>query len=175
MNNEIWKYVVLAAAAFIVYQLFMSKETLENVVDETTAPVQETTPAMQETTQAVQEQEPVSYMGKVNGEEAVKLSAPFLQTDAKQLEAEDLLPKYSEADEFAKENPVSKLLKEQNFLIAGYHTGVNTVMQSNKIPYHDLRSAPPIAKQEVGPWMQSSYEHPAGGPGSRRFFEVGQW
>lgn len=173
MNNEIWKYVVLAAAAFIVYQLFMSKETLENVVDET----QTTTPAQvaQETTQAAQEQEPVSYMGKANGQAGVKLSAPLPEVEAKQLEAEDLLPKYSEADEFAKENPVSKLLKEQNFLIAGYHTGVNTVMQSNKIPYHDLRSAPPIAKQEVGPWMQSSYEQPAGGPGSRRFFEVGQW
>lgn len=174
MNNEIWKYVVLAAATFIVYQLFMSKETLENVVDETTQAAQETTQPAQETTQPAQK-EPVSYMGKDNGQLGVKLSAPLADVEAKQLEAEDLLPKYSEADEFAKENPVSKLLKEQNFLIAGYHTGVNTVMQSNKIPYHDLRSAPPIAKQEVGPWMQSSYEQPAGGPGSRRFFEVGQW
>ena len=175
MNNEIWKYVVLAAAAFIVYQLFMSKETLENVADETTPTVQEMTQAVMEPTQTTQEPESLTYMGKVNGEQGVKLSAPLSGFDAKQLEAEDLLPKYNEADEFAKENPVSQLLKEQNFLIAGYHTGVNTVMQSNKIPYHDLRSAPPIAKQEVGPWMQSSYEQPAGGPGSRRFFEVGQW
>lgn len=172
MNNEIWKYVVLAAAAFVVYQLFMSKETLENVVEEPASQAEE---PKKETEVPAQEEEAVSYFGKINGEEGVKLSAPVLALDAKQLEAEDLLPKYSEADEFAKENPVSKLLKEQNFLIAGYHTGVNTVMQSNKIPYHDLRSAPPIAKQEVGPWMQSSYEQPAGGPGSRRFFEVGQW
>lgn len=200
MNNEMWNYVILAAAAFIVYQLFISKETLENVVEATTQAVQETTQAVQQATQAAVEAtqaalqttptvlettptvlettpaaEAVAYKGKVNSQEAVKLSAPLPEVQQKQLEAEDLLPKYSEADAFAKENPVSKLLKEQNFLIAGYHTGVNTVMQSNKIPYHDLRSAPPIAKQDVGPWMQSSYEQPAGGPGSRRFFEVGQW
>ena len=88
-----------------------------------------------------------------------------------QLKAEDLLPKYDEASDFAKENPVSDLLKEQNFLISGYHMGINTVMQSNKIPYHDLRSAPPIPKQVVGPWQQSSYET-FGGASARRQFEL---
>jgi len=87
-----------------------------------------------------------------------------------QLTADDLLPKYDEASDFAKENPVSKLLKEQNFLISGYHMGINTVMQSNKIPYHDLRSAPVIPKQTVGPWSQSSYESSSS---NRRFFEIG--
>lgn len=79
-----------------------------------------------------------------------------------QLVAHDLLPKYDDANDFAKQNPVSNLLKEQNFLVSGYHVGVNTVMQSNKIKYHDLRAAPPIAKEVVGPWSQSSYEQPAG-------------
>jgi hypothetical protein len=84
---------------------------------------------------------------------------------------EDLLPKYDDANAFAKENPVSKLLKEQNFLISGYHVGINTVMQSNKIPYHDIRSLPPIPKEAVGPWNQSSFEQsPAQ---MRRFFEIG--
>jgi hypothetical protein len=88
-----------------------------------------------------------------------------------QLGAEDLLPKYDDANEFAKENPVSKLLKEQNFLISGYHVGVNTVMQSNKIPYHDIRSLPPVPKENVGPWNQSSYEQ---SPAQlRRQFEIG--
>jgi hypothetical protein len=86
------------------------------------------------------------------------------------LAAEDLLPKYDEADKFAKENPISKLLKEQNFLISGYHVGINTVLQSNKIPYHDLRSAPPIPKETVGPWSQSSYETPMGA--NRRQLEI---
>ncbi len=75
---------------------------------------------------------------------------------------DDLLPKYDDANAFAKENPVSKLLKEQNFLISGYHVGVNTVLQSNKIGNLDLRSLPPIPKESVGPWHQSSYEQSAG-------------
>jgi hypothetical protein len=87
-----------------------------------------------------------------------------------QLSAEDLLPKYDEANEFAEQNPVSKLLQEQNFLISGYHSGINTVLQSNKIPYHDIRSAPPIPKESVGPWSQSSYEQPAGA--NRRKLEI---
>ena len=87
------------------------------------------------------------------------------------LTADELLPKYDDANAFAKENPVSKLLKEQNFLISGYHVGINTVMQSNKIPYQDIRSLPPIPKESVGPWNQSSYEQsPAQ---MRRFFEIG--
>lgn len=79
-----------------------------------------------------------------------------------QLTAEDLLPKYDDANEFAKENPVSKLLKEQNFLVSGHHIGINTVMQSNKIPYHDLRAAPPIPKETISPFLNSSYEQPMG-------------
>ena len=79
-----------------------------------------------------------------------------------QIKADDLLPKYDDANAFAKENPVSKLLKEQNFLISGYHAGVNTVLQSNKIGNLDLRSLPPIPKESVGPWHQSSYEQTGG-------------
>lgn len=88
-----------------------------------------------------------------------------------QVTTDDLLPKYDQENEFAKQNPVTNLLKEQNFLISGYHVGVNTVMQSNKIPYHDLRSAPPIPKENVGPFLQSSYENPMGS--GRRTLEVG--
>ena len=85
--------------------------------------------------------------------------------------AEDLLPKYDEENEFAKQNPVGELLKEKNFLISGYHLGINTVMQSNKIPYYDIRSLPPIPKESVGPWSQSSYEKSPSN--QRRGFEIG--
>jgi len=88
-----------------------------------------------------------------------------------QLTTSDLLPKYDDASDFAKQNPVSKILQEQNFLQAGYHVGINTTIQSNKIPYLDIRSAPPIPKQEAGPWMQSSYEEPMGA--KRRYLEIG--
>jgi hypothetical protein len=87
-----------------------------------------------------------------------------------QLNAEDLLPKYDDASEFAKENPVGKLLSEQNFLQSGYHIGINSQLESNKIAYLDLRSMPPIPKAQVGPFMNSSYEQ---SPGSkRRFMEI---
>jgi|APCry1669192647_1035423.scaffolds.fasta_scaffold18164_2 hypothetical protein len=92
-------------------------------------------------------------------------------TGSTQLTASDLLPKYDEANDFVKENPVSGLLKEQNFLISGYHMGINTVMQSNKIAYLDLRSAPPIPKQDVGPFLNSSYDS-FGGSSARRYFEI---
>ena len=97
--------------------------------------------------------------------------ADKIVTGSTQLTATDLLPKYDEANDFVKENPVSGLLKEQNFLISGYHMGINTVMQSNKIPYLDLRSAPPIPKQEISPFLNSSYET-FGGSSARRYFEI---
>jgi len=50
--------------------------------------------------------------------------------------------------------------------------GINTVVQSNKIPYLDLRSAPPIAKQEVGPFLNSSFEEAMGA--KRRSFNLGE-
>lgn len=75
-----------------------------------------------------------------------------------QIKTDDLLPKYDDANAFAKENPVSKLLKEQNFLISGYHSGVNTVLSDRKVGNLDLRSLPPIPKETVGPWNQSSYD-----------------
>jgi hypothetical protein len=91
-------------------------------------------------------------------------------TGAGQLSTADLLPKYDEANQFAQQNPVSKLLQEQNFITAGYHMGINTQIQSNKIAYLDLRSAPVIPKQNIGPFLQSSYEEPLSA--KRRQFEI---
>lgn len=88
-----------------------------------------------------------------------------------QLTTKDLLPINSESSDFAKQNPVSNLLKQQNFLQSGFHAGINTVLQSNKIPYNDIRSCPPIPKQDVGPWQQSSFEQPTGF--GRRMLEIG--
>lgn len=95
-----------------------------------------------------------------------------------ELTAESLLQPQSgsaeaAAAEFVQKNEVMDLLKEKNFLVAGQHIGVDTIMQSNKIAYHDIRSAPPIPKEQVGPWNQSSYEQPAGGPVARRYLEIG--
>ncbi len=160
MIDNIWKYiqsndmikialVLVGVYLFITYINPQKSESLENV----TQP--EVVEVPQEPVVKNKEQEQIDQI--VAGEDKVV--------------PEDLLPKYDEASEFARENPVNQLLKEQNFLISGYHVGINTVMQSNKIPYHDIRSLPPIPKESIGPWNQSSYEQsPAQ---MRRFFEIG--
>jgi hypothetical protein len=96
--------------------------------------------------------------------------APIVE-EKSQLQPNDLLPQYDDANEFAQQNPVSNLLKEQNFIVSGHHIGINTVMQSNKIPYHDIRSAPPIPKETISPFLNSSFEAPAGS--GRRMLEIG--
>jgi hypothetical protein len=74
------------------------------------------------------------------------------------LQADELLPKYDDSNEFAKQNPVAALLKEQNFLVSGYHLGISSTMQSSKIPYYDLRSLPAIPRDSQWPINNSSIE-----------------
>lgn len=166
--------VLLAVLVIVLVYLYMKGslfESLENISEEIPmAPVQQ-----------IDQQPSLPSLALGNGlelqqEQPVVVDEQQKQIDrvvagTTQLGAEDLLPKYDDANEFAKENPVSKLLKEQNFLISGYHVGINTVMQSNKIAYHDIRSLPPVPKESVGPWNQSSYEQ---SPAQlRRQFEIG--
>lgn len=139
----------------------MNMETLENVEGSAEKPVEK---PVEKPAEPVVETKPM--VTEMQQKEQVEKAAG----DKEALKAEDLLPQYDDANEFAKQNPVSQLLKEQNFLISGYHVGINTVMQSNKIPYHDIRSVPPIPKESVGPWSQSSYETPVGS--NRRQLEI---
>lgn len=105
-------------------------------------------------------------------EAPVKAAEPDQQKQP-QLSADALLQPEADAAEFVQKNEVTELLKEKNFLVAGQHIGLDTILQSKKIAYHDIRSAPPIPKEQVGPWNQSSYEQPAGGPVARRYLEIG--
>jgi hypothetical protein len=148
-NPEYVQFFFIALAIFVIYNMFF-KESFEEVQGDAAA--QE--PATEQPVAAPQE--PAAPASSPIAE------APSPIAQAPQLRADELLPKYDEANEFAQQNPVSELLKEQNFLISGYHMGVNTTVSSNKIPYHDLRAAPPIPKQTIGPFLQSSYETPAG-------------
>lgn len=148
---------------FLVGIYFIVTLTQENLTNEVTEMAQP------ETSEPVLEQ-PAAPVAPVVAPQVVPVVQPT-EPEQPGVKPEDLLPVYDEANEFAKQNPVSKLLEEQNFLVSGYHTGINTIMQSNKIAYHDLRSLPPIPKEYVGPWSQSSYEKTAGN--SRRFFEIG--
>ena len=47
-------------------------------------------------------------------------------------------------------------LKDQNFLNAGHHLGVNTVGQSLRNSNLQLRSEPPNPQVKVSPWMQTT-------------------
>lgn len=156
---------ILIAVAIIYFYMQYNKETLDNTeADPVSAPITNALPqALQVSEQMAPATMPVASQQQAQVDSIV--------AGASQLTTADLLPVYDDANDFAKQNPVSKLLSSQNYLQAGYHTGINTVIQSNKIPYLDLRSCPPIPKQEVGPWQQSSYEQSAGS--QRRFMEIG--
>lgn len=87
------------------------------------------------------------------------------------LTVEDLLPKDAANSTWAQVNPAGQGdVKDQNFLTAGFHSGVNTVGQTMKNPNLQLRSEPPNPKMKVGPWNQSTIEFDT----SRRHFEVGE-
>lgn len=158
-KNDMLKVILILVAVYF-FMKYYNRESLDNV-----------------------ESEPVASQPELAQPDVKAVAAPVLVPEEQQkqvervvagqtqLTANDLLPTYDDANEFAKQNPVSQLLQEQNFLQAGYHMGINTVVQSNKIPYLDIRSCPPIPKTEVGPFNNSSYEQPVGA--NRRFLEIG--
>jgi hypothetical protein len=151
-NNDILQVLLIILGIYLLYTYFKPQEKYGSYYGEMPEQLenvqQEMTIAQPEMTLAESESAGVPIQG--------------FESRKQDIIAEDLLPKYDDANSFAKENPVSNLLKEQNFLISGYHAGVNTVLQSNKIGNLDLRSLPPIPKESVGPWHQSSYEQSAG-------------
>jgi hypothetical protein len=159
-QNDMLKVALILLAVYF-FMKYYNKESLDNVEAE---PVVQAPVVQAPVVQVAQAPAPV--------ETEAQQSLDKMVSGSNQLSTVDLLPVYDDANEFAKQNPVSQLLKDQNYLQAGYHMGINTIVQSNKIPYLDLRSAPPIAKGEAGPWNQSSYETPAGA--NRRFMEIGQ-
>lgn len=116
--------------------------------------------------QAYEENEPVSVPSIAppssdifqEGAAIQQVSDPVVVVGEDTLRADELLPKYDEANEFAKENPVTELLKEQNYLISSMHAGINTVSQSSKIPYYDLRSLPAVPRNVEWPINNSSID-----------------
>ena len=74
------------------------------------------------------------------------------------LSSSELLPKDSDTA-WAENVPAGQgELKDQNFLNAGYHIGVNTVGQSLRNANRQLRSDPPCPQVKVSPWLQSTIE-----------------
>ncbi len=96
--------------------------------------------------------------------------APVNTTD--RLKAEDLLPKDAANLKWAQVNPAGQGdLKDQNFLTAGYHMGINTQGQSMRNPNLQIRSEVPNPKHPgVSIWNQSTIESDV----SHRKFELGE-
>ena len=72
----------------------------------------------------------------------------------------DLLPADANS-QWASLNPTSMNQNDilaADMLQAGYHVGLDTIGQSMRNANLQLRSDPPIPKQNVGPWNQSTYE-----------------
>lgn len=70
----------------------------------------------------------------------------------------ELLPK-SEASSWSEANPIgSGALEDQNFLDAGFHSGINTVGNSLRNANMQLRSEFPNPQKKVSPWSQSTIE-----------------
>jgi len=163
------KILIVVVVLYFVIMWTKSSESIDNVSSEPQVVAEQPKVDVEPSLAAPAELAPVSQASVEVTPQEQQEHIDKIVAGSKQLTGEDLLPKYDDANEFAKENPVSKLLKEQNFLISGYHVGINTVLQSNKIPYLDIRSLPPIPKEQVGPWNQSSYESQK----MRRGFEIG--
>lgn len=149
-NNQIAKILIVLVIVF-VFLYFLKpatesfvKENLDNTEETTLQPVQQVTQQPSDSINFTQSPVANPYQDVLK--------------DKPQLKTEELLPNYSKENEFVKGNPIADLLKEKNFLISGYHIGIDTISSSNKIPNYDLRSVVPIPKIETGPWMQSSYE-----------------
>lgn len=70
----------------------------------------------------------------------------------------DLLPQDSNS-QWASLNPIGNgQVAMPDLLQAGYHIGLDTIGQTLKNANLQLRSDPIIAKSDVGPWNQSTYE-----------------
>lgn len=86
-----------------------------------------------------------------------------------QLTPSELLPGDANS-KWAEVNPVGQGdLKDQNFLNAGHHLGVNTVGQTLRNSNLQLRSEPPNPQHKVSPWMQTTIEPDT----NRRPMEIG--
>lgn len=75
------------------------------------------------------------------------------------LTPEDLLPKDAANSEWAQVNPAGQGdVKNQNFLTAGHHIGINSVGSTLRNANMQLRSEPANPQMKVSPWLQTTIE-----------------
>ena len=87
---------------------------------------------------------------------ASHVSAPSVQD---RISPEELLPSGAANTTWAQVNPAGQGdVKDQNFLTAGHHLGVNTQGSSLRNASHDLRHEPPNPRHVVSIWNMTTVE-----------------
>jgi hypothetical protein len=72
---------------------------------------------------------------------------------------EELLPRDAANTKWAQANPAGQGdVKDQNFITAGYHMGVDTQGQSLRNASHDIRSTEPNPRYKVSIWQNATIE-----------------
>ena len=129
------------------------------------APTQRSTPQPAEETNAqpylenemAADFQAVNYTDSASVTDGQKVPSDPFPKD--KLTADDLLPKDAANTKWSQVNPAGQgSVKDQNFLQAGYHVGLNTTQGTMKNANLQLRSDPPAPKTLVSPWLNSSYE-----------------
>ena len=111
-----------------------------------------------------------SDFNAVAGGSALTASPDAVCFPRDRLTGEDLLPKDAANTKWAQMNPAGQGdVRDQNFLTAGYHIGVNTVGQTRRNANYQLRSDPPNPQVPVSPWNISTIEPDL----NRRPLEIG--
>jgi hypothetical protein len=106
----------------------------------------------------------------VSGGSALTASPDAVCFPRDRLTGEDLLPKDAANSKWAQMNPAGQGdVRDQNFLTAGYHIGINTVGQTRRNANYQLRSDPPNPQVPVSPWNISTIEPDL----NRRPLEIG--
>jgi len=75
------------------------------------------------------------------------------------LTTEDLLPKGAANNKWSQVNPAGQGdVKDQNFLNAGFHIGINTIGTTLRNANRQIRSEVPNPQLNVSPWNQTTIE-----------------
>jgi hypothetical protein len=156
LKSDMCKWICVAVVLVIVaYSLQNYSSTKGLVLDAMSTSVQ---PNDESTMVAgVQATKPANYDG-VDSSIAASTSGNSDYTKTDTLSPDQLLPTDKNSD-FANLNPVNQgSVDMPDLMAAGALGGIDTVGQTLKNANMQLRSDPPIKKEQVGPWNYSTFE-----------------
>jgi hypothetical protein len=157
--------VVVAALGVLLYAAwcYNSSRRSDHFSEHMTAPTPGGGDMAKPSDPASEPYRPVDYQSTVDA------VAPEDCFPRDRLSAEDLLPKDAANSKWAQVNPAGQGdISDQNFLQAGFHSGIDTIGGTLKNANLQLRSEPPCPRQIVSPWLNSSVEPDL----NRRPFEI---